>query len=203
MLEKNITFQRININLQDKPDWFLNISPTGKVLLLKVLDSNQQENILFESVAICEYIEETYTLPNLYPLNAINRAQHRAWIEFSTATLADAWGYLNASNQQLASSKATALREKLAKFDIEISKGPFFTGEKFCMVDVAMAPVFRYFDILKFENSHPIFNGLNQIAMWRHSLAQRLSVQNAIPEDYSIKFHEHLRKVNALLGKSF
>ncbi|WP_413784453.1 glutathione S-transferase N-terminal domain-containing protein [Acinetobacter calcoaceticus] len=62
LLEKNITFQRININLQDKPDWFLSISPTGKVLLLKVLDSNQQENILFECVAICEYIKGTHTL---------------------------------------------------------------------------------------------------------------------------------------------
>lgn len=62
LLEKNITFQSINVNLQDKPDWFLSISSTGKVPLLKVLDSNQKENILFESVAICEYIEETYTL---------------------------------------------------------------------------------------------------------------------------------------------
>ena len=62
LLEKKITFQRININLQDKPNWLLSISPTGKVLLLKVLDSNQQENILFESVAICEYIKGTYTL---------------------------------------------------------------------------------------------------------------------------------------------
>lgn len=59
LLEKNITFQRININPQDKPDWFLSIFSTGKVSLLKVLDSYQKENILFDSVATCEYIEET------------------------------------------------------------------------------------------------------------------------------------------------
>jgi glutathione S-transferase len=52
LLEKNITFQHININPQDKPDWFLSIFSTGKVSLLKV----------FDSVATCEYIEETYTL---------------------------------------------------------------------------------------------------------------------------------------------
>ncbi|MDP9803125.1 glutathione S-transferase family protein [Acinetobacter calcoaceticus] len=62
LLENNITFQRININRQDKPNWLLSISPTGKVPLLKVLDSFQKENFLFESVAFCKYIEETYTL---------------------------------------------------------------------------------------------------------------------------------------------
>ena len=38
--EKGISFERIDIDLADKPDWFLAISPTGKVPLLEVTDED-------------------------------------------------------------------------------------------------------------------------------------------------------------------
>ena len=66
------------------------MSPTGKVPLLKVQKGDEGANVLFESVAICEFIEEVYPEPSLHPEDAITRAQHRAWIEFATAMLADA-----------------------------------------------------------------------------------------------------------------
>ena len=66
------------------------MSPTGKVPLLKVQKGDEGANVLFESVAICEFIEEVYPEPALHPEDAITRAQHRAWIEFATAMLADA-----------------------------------------------------------------------------------------------------------------
>ena len=34
--EKDIPFHRVDIDLANKPDWFLAISPTGKVPLLEV-----------------------------------------------------------------------------------------------------------------------------------------------------------------------
>ena len=37
--EKGVKFERINVDLANKPDWFLAISPLGKVPLLKVGDA--------------------------------------------------------------------------------------------------------------------------------------------------------------------
>jgi glutathione S-transferase len=36
LLEKGASFDRIDVDLAAKPDWFLALSPTGKVPLLKV-----------------------------------------------------------------------------------------------------------------------------------------------------------------------
>ena len=59
LLEKGVPFERINVDLSAKPDWFLALSPTAKVPLLKVRRIDGEDAILFESMVICEYLEET------------------------------------------------------------------------------------------------------------------------------------------------
>jgi len=198
--EKRIAFDRVNVDLHAKPDWFLAISPTGKVPLLKVLHTDERESVLFESVAICEYVEDVQPAPALHPADALLRAQHRAWIEFASATLTDAWGFLNASDTETAGAKAAAFRQKLERFEVDMSDGPYFAGEGFSMVDAAIAPVFRYFDILDFESTHPVFDGLNRVANWRCALARRPSVEAAVAEDYATRFRRHLQEKDALLA---
>src|SRR3954453_15256619 len=56
--EKGVPFERIDIDLANKPDWFLKISPLGKVPVLLVATADG-ETALYESNVICEYIEET------------------------------------------------------------------------------------------------------------------------------------------------
>lgn len=198
--EKGTSFQRINVDLRDKPDWFLAISPTGKVPLLKVLDDNGRESVLFESVAICEYVEDVQPQPALHPSDALIRAQHRAWIEFASATLSDAWGLLNATDHETAGAKAAAFRKKLERFEAEMSDGPYFNGKNFSMVDAAIAPIFRYFDILAFGSTHPVFDGLERVANWRRALAQRPSIKEAVAQDYATRFLQHLQDQRALLA---
>ncbi len=72
LLEKEISHQRTYIDLSNKPDWFRQISPLGKVPLLKVSDE-----VLFESTVICEYLDEI-TPGSLYPIDPLIKAKHRA-----------------------------------------------------------------------------------------------------------------------------
>ena len=46
---------------------------------------------LFESAAICEDIDEMQASPKLHPADPLARAQHRAWMEFGSAVLAELW----------------------------------------------------------------------------------------------------------------
>ena len=73
---KNVDFDVTYINLREKPDWLLEISPHGKVPILKV-----GEEVLFESNAIAEYLDETFE-PRLHPADPIKRARNRAWTDF-------------------------------------------------------------------------------------------------------------------------
>jgi len=200
LLEKGVEFDRINVDLSAKPDWFLALSPTGKVPLLKVLQANAEDAILFESVVICEYLNETQGGATMYPIDALPRARHRAWIEFATQTFAEGWQFLHARDSATADAKRAAFRERLAKLESEIGTGPFFAGATFGMVDAVYAPLFRYFGLIDATVAHQIFDGLPRISAWRTALAARPSVRDAIVEDYTDRFQAHLRQQGALIA---
>lgn len=200
LLEKSVPFERINVDLAAKPDWFLALSPTGKVPVLKVSQADGEDAILFESMVICEYLEETQGGASMYPDDALLRARQRAWIEFATPTLADAWQFLNATDPAVAVAKRAALCDRLERIETELSSGPYFAGADFGMADAVYAPLFRYFDIIEPAVSQAIFDDLPRVLAWRAALAARPSVRDAVVQDYAERFRQHLRQHQALLA---
>ncbi|MFG1427965.1 glutathione S-transferase family protein [Roseixanthobacter glucoisosaccharinicivorans] len=198
--EKDVPFERINIDLADKPDWFLALSPMGKVPVLKVARDDGRMAVLFESMVICEYLEESQSGPRLHPLDPLDRARHRSWIEFISSMLSEAWGFLNAKDDDTASSKGSALRDRLERLEGELGDGPFFEGTNFSMVDAVTAPVFRYFDVLDQSVGEAFFAGLPRMSAWRSALAVRPSVIAAVGSDYGERFQAHLARQGALLA---
>src|ERR1700712_2028369 len=93
LTEKGVAFERVDIDLANKPDWFLKISPLGKTPVLLVGDVP-----IFESAVILEYLEETQAKP-LHPADPLARAEHRGWIEFGSAVLSDIAGFYAAPAQ--------------------------------------------------------------------------------------------------------
>src|SRR5882724_6104021 len=65
LTEKSVAFERIDIDLANKPDWFVAISPLGKTPVLQVGDVP-----IFESAVILEYLEETQPSP-LHPIDPL------------------------------------------------------------------------------------------------------------------------------------
>ena len=121
MRAKDVDFEVTYINLADKPDWFLKISPHGKVPVLVV-----DEQPLYESNAIAEFLEETVT-PALHPHDSVRRARNRAWTdyidEFSGSLGAV---YYNESESALAEN-IEAVRNGLQK--LETSTGTLPCGD--------------------------------------------------------------------------
>lgn len=200
LLEKGVAFDRVNIDLSAKPDWFLALSPTGKVPVLKVRQSSGEDAILFESVVICEYLNETHGGAAMYPDNALLRARHRAWIEFATQTFAEGWQFLHAKDMATADAKRAAFRDRLSKIEAVLGDGPYFVGPDFGLVDAVYAPLFRYFGIIDPEVADPIFAGLPRVTAWRAALAERPSVRNAVIDTYPDLFRDHLRKQGAMIA---
>lgn len=182
LAEKGIPFRRVDIDLADKPDWFKAISPLGKVPLLKV-----GEEVLFESAVIVEYLEET-TDPKLHPADPLEKARHRAWMEFGASMLADIYAVETTPDKAAFQAKLAVLREKFERIEALPALGPWFAGGRFSIVDAVFAPVFRYFDT--FDRIAPlgVLDGLPKVAAWRARLAARPSVKGAVVSDY----HERL-----------
>jgi glutathione S-transferase len=200
LLEKGVAFDRIDVDLSAKPDWFLALSPTGKVPLLKVSQADGTDTILFESMVICEYLEESLGGAEMYPVDALSRARHRGWIEFGTAALTEGWQFLNATDRVIADAKQAAFRDRLQRLEAVVAAGPYFNGAAFGMVDAVFAPLFRYFDILDPTVSQPIFENLPRVTAWRAALAARESVIAAVGKDYTERFRQHLRQHQVLLA---
>ena len=189
LAEKQIPVERIYIDLADKPGWFTQISPLGKVPLLRV-----DGEVLFESAAICEFLEDAHPQKPLHPQDILQRARHRGWIEFASATLADIWGFETGRDEATTRRKAQDLHRKFCQVETTLvpakrDDGPYFTGSAFSLVDAAFAPVFRYFDLFDTIADFGIFDGLDRVQAWRRVLAERPSVQAAVTGDY----HERLR----------
>ena len=142
MRAKDVDFEVTYIDLRDKPDWFLEISPHGKVPVLKVDD-----DILFESNAIAEFLDETVE-PRLHPADAIKRARNRAWTDF----VAD---FSSALSKIIYAKTKDAMEDGLAKAPKVLSRleealasergndGPYFNGDTLCLVDAAYGPFLR------------------------------------------------------------
>lgn len=178
LAEKKIPFERVDIDLAEKPGWFLDISPLGKVPVLLVDDTP-----IFESAVILEYIEDTLA-PALHPRDPLERARHRSWIEFGSAQLNLIAGLYNAADRKAFQDKADALSLGFARLEGVLGEGPYFAGEDFSLVDAVYGPVFRYFDTFDAIGEFGIFTGLEKVTRWREALAERASVREAVSDDY-------------------
>lgn len=193
--EKGVPFERADIDLDNKPDWFPKISPLGKVPVLQVGDRT-----VFESAVILEYLEETQPNP-LHPKDPLTRAEHRAWMEFGSAVLGDVWGLETVTDEAAFNIKVKQATEKFARLESRLVAAPWFDGDKFSLVDAVFAPVFRYFDTIDEIGDFGILADKPKIARWRNSLRERLSVRDAVSAEYPALLRAFMKKHNSYLSQ--
>jgi len=194
LAEKGVPFERRDVDLANKPDWFEAISPLGKVPLLQVDDE-----VLFESAVIVEYLEETQA-PRLHPAEPLARARHRAWMEVGSSILADIWTLETTPDRAAFDAKALSLRDKFRRLEAVLDRGPYFGGEHFSLVDAVFAPAFRYFDVFDRFVDLGTFTDLPKVQAWRRALAARRSVKSAVIVDYEVRLEAFLRRQESWLA---
>lgn len=134
---KKIDFEITYIDLADPPDWFLELSPLGKVPVLKVDDE-----VLFESAVINEYLDEI-TGGDLQPRDPLARAKNRAWIEFASNMIGNLYMMKMSKDEERYSKYRDLLVSQLQRVENRLGDGPWFNGEDFSLADTAFAPLFR------------------------------------------------------------
>jgi glutathione S-transferase len=194
LTEKGVAFERVDVDLSNKPEWFKAISPLGKTPVLLVGNT-----AIFESAVILEYLEETQPQP-LHPIDPLARAEHRAWIEFGSTILNDIGGLYTAADQAAFDTKSGSLKEKFARVEARLN-GPWFDGERFSLVDLVFGPVFRYFDAFDRVGEFGILAGLPKVAAWRAALAARPSIQGAVSPEYPALLWEFYRTRGSHLSR--
>ena len=201
LAEKGVAFERIDVDLANKPGWFKAISPLGKVPLLRVRHGHAEE-VIFESAVILEFLEETEANP-LHPADPLARARHRAWIEFGSAILNAIGRFYSAADEAAFLHESRGLSGMFARVEAELSarqSGPWFAGEGFSLVDAVYGPVFRYFDTFDRIGDFGILDGKPLVQAWREALSERRSVTEAVSPDYPRRLQDFLRAKGSYLS---
>ncbi len=200
LTEKSVPFERIYIDLADKPGWFTDLSPLGKVPVLKVAQDGR-ESAIFESAVILEYIEETQPHP-LHPSDPLDRARHRSWIEYGSQILNRIGAVYSAPDDAALTVEKARLDQMLERLEDALGAGPWFADAEFSLVDAVYGPIFRYFDVLDRIPAAAMPSGLPKARAWRKVLAERPSVVAAVSPDYPALLTEFLRRRGKALSRA-
>lgn len=187
--EKNIPYDITYIDLSEKPDWFLKISPRGKVPVLLVDDAP-----IFESMVINEFIEEAYTSDvSMLPEDPFLRAQARAWIVYNNDVLMPA--LLDVMFSDDTKQSLDVLMSALAKVEMQLDeRTPYFQGEDFGLVDAAYAPLFTRWEILEDLGHGTLLTRFPKLERYKDNLLSKVSVKSARDSNLTPKTHAYIEQ---------
>lgn len=194
LAEKALAYRLTEINLGNKPQAFLKVSPYGKVPALR-----HGETHVCESAIINEYLNETFPEPPLLPRHPAERARARFWIDFANArlfavTASLLYGPHRQNRAPALEQIADALRfietEALAK---RSAGGPYWLGPEFSLVDLTFYPWFEQLAALEQLRGIHMPAGLDRLTEWREAVAQRSAVRAIAkpPEFYLEHYPRH------------
>lgn len=146
LIEKGVDFELTEIDLFNRPAWFKDVSPYGKVPVLR-----HAGEVIYESAIINQYLDETFPEPPLMPATALGRARARIWMDYCETR------FLATTHKLMAESDDPKRRpENLAKLAEvlnfmeheglrKLSDGPYWLGADVSLVDLQFSPFFERF----------------------------------------------------------
>lgn len=190
---KSIPFEVTYIDLSNKPDWFLAISPHGKVPVLQV-----DGEPLFESNAIAEYLDEAEP-PRLHPENLIKRARNRAWTDFVTTFAPALSGIYYTASADDQDARLDAARPRLAKLEEALASerhndGPYFNGPALSLVDAAYAPFLQRFLYVDRWLATNLLDEFPLVSAWAKALTASEVVAGSVPERFYDEFRAGMQR---------
>lgn len=188
--EKSIAHEAIEIDYDDKPDWFLLITPAGRVPVIR-----HDDFVLWESATINEYLDATFPGPALRPSDERGRAVMRNEIRhFDNVFLPLLYKLLFA--QESAEQDASRaqiydalgfLESRLALMHDAAGGGPFWMGPELNLADLAMYPFFERFAVFDHYRSLKLPDTCQRLRDWLEAMEDRTAVSATMHDlDYFI-----------------
>jgi len=193
MHEKGVSFERRYIDLRAKPDWFLAISPRGKVPVLLV-----DGQPLFESQAIIEFLDETHP-PSLLGTEPFERARQRAWVEVANDLSNAQYRLFIAPSPEEQAAAGEALAAITGRYEAAIAGG-VIAAEGFGLGHLALASSALRFAVVEKGLGVRVLAAAPSFQALVHQLAVRPSIVETVPEDYADIFIRKLIERGSLFA---
>lgn len=189
LITKGLDFETTEIDLKHTPDWFLRLSPYGKVPLLI-----SGEDRIWESAIINEYLEDRFPRPPSLPRSPGGRALARIWIDFANTRFVPLF-------YKLLLEQTAEGRARLAERLIEALRfvenealappgraAPYWLGATPTLVDLTFYPFFERLCVLEHYRGFAIPADCERLAQWLAAVRELPAVrETAHPDEYHIR----------------
>lgn len=201
-IAKGIPHDIVNVHLKDKPEFLLERNPLGKVPTIEMKDGS----ILYESLIVSDYLDETYKNRPLNSSDPFQKALDRIWVEHFNQVITQYYKILfTAADATAQASHVSQFVSNLALFEKELSRRntKFFGGDNEPgMLDYMIWPWFERFPTLKvlFPNLYDYENGKQEhprLESWRKAMKEDPAVK-----EYYLSTEVHIKFVQSYMEGS-
>src|SRR5215207_5677916 len=176
--EKGIDFDVHEVDLSNKSEEFLSVSPYGKVPVVSINGIS-----LYESNVVNEYLDEVHKIPRLMPANPEQRALARSWMAFADdyffpfifrIGMGSQRGF---SEEQIQEAKEK-LQDALSRLERQLEGREYLMGE-YTLADIAHAGNFHRLRVLVKSGEVPLHKYPNVIT-WVERVEDRESYKASV-----------------------
>jgi glutathione S-transferase len=197
--EKGTPFELRHIEPDNRPDWFLAISPHKKVPVLTVDDNTS----LFESNAINEYLDETIE-PRLHPADPVARARNRAWTDYVPTFSSSVTGCAYAATEEAYKAAIAKIPEAFGRLEKALEtqgSGPFFNGAKYSLVDAAYAPFLQRYLFLDRIKKIGQLENYPRLKAWTEAIMKRPSTHSFPEAEFEAMYRANVKRRNSWVAQ--
>ncbi|MBN3898723.1 MAG: glutathione S-transferase family protein [Nostoc sp. NOS(2021)] len=178
LLEKGIDFSATEIDLQNKPDGYTQISRYGKVPAIKHGDIE-----IYESAIINEYLDEVFPEPPLLPRDPGAKAIARIWIDYANTRFVPAFNkFLRGKDAQEQGQGQREFLESLLYIEQEglgklSGNRPYWLGDQLSLVDISFYPWFERLPLLEHFRNFTLPTETPRLQKWWNTVRDRESIR--------------------------
>ncbi|MDP1557506.1 MAG: glutathione S-transferase N-terminal domain-containing protein [Nitrosomonas sp.] len=134
--EKDMDFQVIDVDPNNKPEDIAVMSPYGRAPILV-----ERDLVLYESNIINEYIDDRFPHPQLMPADPVMRARARLFLYRFEQELFSHIEAVENKDQKIADKARAVISDNLTVISPIFDRQKYILGDDFSMLDVAIAPL--------------------------------------------------------------
>lgn len=193
---KGATYDIEYIDLSNKPEWFLEVSPNGQVPIL----ITDERDVLFESDAIVEFIDEVIGEP-VFSRDPVKKAQERAWSYLASKHYLVQCSAQRSADETILSERSSKLATAFAKIEKQLGGKSFIGGENMGMVDIAWTTLLHRTEIIERRSGYDFLADFPRIKAWRYAIMATGIPDASVSDDFEDKFSAFYLADTTYLGQ--
>lgn len=196
LVAKRLDYDIEFIDLSDKPQWFLDISPSGQVPVL-VTDNGTP---LFESEAIVEYLEEAYS-PLQPHVTFEQKALNRAWCYLAAKHYLVQCSAQRSADKSTLQERSEKLNQLFDKVEKQLGNQCYFNSDSVGVVDIAWLVLLHRAKIIEEKTGYDFIGDRPKLKRWQTTLLVNELAEESVAEDFEDKFCDFYLSKETYLGR--